>query len=288
MAFVKFAREHENRKWVIVCHCKKCLLGKSWSCEVVFAHLTSGAGIIEGYTEWIMHGESLVPLVDNETIYEAPRTLQVDSIPLHGGSSGMQDIINDVFAMHDVCVEAGGSQVGVEAEVESVDVEIEDSNSGANKFKELLKDANTPLHGNTKHSKLGAIVRLYSIKCMDGWSNTSFSMLLEFINERMHPDASLPKDIYEAKKYLKDLGLEYEKISACRKGCMLFWRKNEKLDKCTFCNESKWKDDLTNEDGSTKSSKKKPVKVLRWFPLIPWLQRLFMSHHTSPHMKWHA
>jgi hypothetical protein len=29
------------------------------------------------------------------------------------------------------------------------------------------------------------------------------------------------------------------------------------LDKCTFCNESRWKDDLTNEDGSTKSLKKK-------------------------------
>jgi len=123
---------------------------------------------------------------------------------------------------------------------------------------------------------------------MGGWSNTSFSMLLKFINELMHPDASLPKDTYEAKKYLRDLGLEYEKISACRKGCMLFWRENEKLDKCTFCNGSRWKDDLTNEDGSTKSSKKKSVKVLRWFPLIPRLQRMFMSHHTSPHMKWHA
>jgi hypothetical protein len=259
MAFVKFAREHESRKWVIVCSCKKCLLGKSWSCEVVFAHLTSGAEIIEGYTEWIMHGESLVPPVHNETIHEAPRTPQVDNIPLHGGSSGMQDMLTGVFAMHDVCVKVSGSQVGVdaEAEAESVDVEIEDSNRVPNKLEELLKDADTPLHGNTKHSKLGAIVRLYIIKCMGGWSNTSFSMLLEFINEPMHPDASLPKDTYKAKKYLKDLGLEYEKISVCRKGCMLFWRENNKLNKCTFCNESRWKDDLTNEDGSTKSSKKK-------------------------------
>jgi hypothetical protein len=37
---------------------------------------------------------------------------------------------------------------------------------------------------------------------MGGWSNTSLSMLLEFINELMHPDASLPKDTYEAKKYM--------------------------------------------------------------------------------------
>jgi hypothetical protein len=28
-----------------------------------------------------MHGESLVPSVDNEAIYEAPRMVQVDSIP---------------------------------------------------------------------------------------------------------------------------------------------------------------------------------------------------------------
>jgi len=81
MAFVKFAREHESRQGVIVCPCKKCLLGKSWSCEVVFAHLTSGAGIIEGYTEWIMHGELPVPPVHNETTHE------------RGGSSGMQDML---------------------------------------------------------------------------------------------------------------------------------------------------------------------------------------------------
>jgi hypothetical protein len=170
MVFVKFACEHESRKWVIVCPCKKCLLGKSWSCEVVFAHLTSGTGIIEGYTERIMHGELPVPPVHNETTHEAPRTLQVDSIPLNGWSSGMQNMLIDVFAMHDVCVEVGGSQVGVdaEAESESVDVEIEDSNRVPNKLEELLNDADTPLHGNTKHSKLGAIVRLYSIKCISG------------------------------------------------------------------------------------------------------------------------
>jgi hypothetical protein len=114
--------------------------------------------------------------------------------------------------------------VEAEAEAEAVEDEIEDSNKGANKLEDLLKDANTPHHENTQHSKLGAIVRLYSMKCMGGWSNTSFSMLLGFMNELMHPYVSLPKDTYEAKKYMRDLGLGYEKISACRKGCMLFWR----------------------------------------------------------------
>jgi hypothetical protein len=88
-----------------------------------------------------MHGEPLVHYVDNEAISEAPSTVRVDSIPLHGGSSGMQDMLNDIFAMHDVCVEEGGSQVGVEAEAEaeaeaeSVEDEIENSNKGANKLR---------------------------------------------------------------------------------------------------------------------------------------------------------
>jgi len=131
-------------------------LGKTWSNEVVFAYLTLGARIIEGYTEWIMHGEPLVPPADNKAIFEAPNMVRVDSIPLHDGSNGMQDMLNDVFAMHDVCVEAGGSQVGVEAEAEaeSVEAEIEDFNKGANKLEDLLKDADTPLHENTEHSKL--------------------------------------------------------------------------------------------------------------------------------------
>jgi hypothetical protein len=160
MVFVKFTLEHSKRKLAIVCPCKKCLLGKSWSSEVVFAHLMSDAGIIEGYIKWIMHGESLVPPADNEAISEAPRMVQVDIIPLHGGSSAIQDMLNDVFAMHDVFVEASGSQVRVEVEAESVDAEIENSNRGANKLEEFLKDADTSLHENTKHGKLGAIMRL--------------------------------------------------------------------------------------------------------------------------------
>jgi hypothetical protein len=49
--------------------------------------------------------------------------------------------------------------VGVEAKV--VEDDIEDSDVGARKFYDLLKDANKSLHENTKHSKFGAIVRMY-------------------------------------------------------------------------------------------------------------------------------
>jgi len=95
---------------------------------------------------------------------------------------------------------------------------------------------------------------------------------------------NLPANTYEANKCLSDMGLRYEKIPACRNDCMLFWKSNEELESCTVCGESKWKDEIHLDcDGQpTSLRKKRPVKVLRWFPLISRLQRLFMSEHTTP------
>ncbi|GLT54465.1 hypothetical protein SLA2020_276610 [Shorea laevis] len=155
----------------------------------------------------------------------------------------------------------------MEGEVEE---EQEDGDDDcAKKFYDLLKDADKPLHDNTKHSKLGAIVHLYNMKCMGGWSNTIFTSLFEFINQLLGTDRLfLPNNTYEAKKYMKDLGLGYEKILACRDGCMIFWKETKNLDACTVCKKSKWKDDIIGVDGSSQTSKRRPVKVLRWFPLI--------------------
>jgi hypothetical protein len=101
-----------------------------------------------------------------------------------------------------------------------------------------------------------------------------FSDILELINQLLPPcDETLPINTYEAKKFLSSMGLVYEKISACRNDCMLFWKDNKDLDSCTICGASKWRADThLDEDGEVISSRKKcSVKVLRWFALIPQL-----------------
>ncbi|GKE03261.1 hypothetical protein Tco_1395279, partial [Tanacetum coccineum] len=50
---------------------------------------------------------------------------------------------------------------------------------------------------------------------------------------------------------------------------------------CPVCNTSRWKDSNT-------PGKKVPKKVLRYFPIIPRLQRLYKSSHTAKEMTWHA
>lgn len=84
---------------------------------------------------------------------------------------------------------------------------------------------------------------------------------------------------------IKKLGLRYEKRQACLNDCMLFWKDNEKVDNCSICGCSRWK---TVDGASTSTSSKIPTKVLRYFPLMPRLQRLFMYHETVVAMKWHG
>ncbi|KAM2219138.1 hypothetical protein ACFX1S_018510 [Malus domestica] len=94
-------------------------------------------------------------------------------------------------------------------------------------------------------------------------------------------DNCLPEDHKHVQKMLNGLGLGYEKIHACKSNCILFYKENKTLDKCPACNESRFK--MTSENRRTKI----PQKVMRYLPLKPRLQRLYMSTHTATNMRCH-
>ena len=102
-----------------------------------------------------------------------------------------------------------------------------------------------------------------------------------------------PKNAYEAKKYTQELGLSYVKIEACTNDYVLYWKDHENAEKCPKCAHPRWKDRMEESDYSDDESENKgkgrkvPYKVLRYFPLILRLQRLFISNKTASHMRWH-
>jgi hypothetical protein len=240
------------------------------------------------YKEWIYHGEPPVRTQVEET--NLPR-LAVDAGPSTEDVGGnMQAMLRDLFGVHDVREDSNETQLRAEGGEEHVSDDTPDRGD-AQKYDDLLKNSDKPLHGKTKHSKLSATVHLYNLKCLGGVTNTIFSALLEFVNQLLPDDGEpLPDNTYHAKKFLKDMGLGYEKIPACRNDCMLFWKDNKDLESCLKCGQSKWKDEVNLNDYREiiPASKKRPAKVLRWFPLIPRLQRLFMSQRTTRNMRWHA
>jgi hypothetical protein len=120
--------------------------------------------------------------------------------PMHVNLPGeMQSLLHDVFPMHNIQEDEGESQMGVEARVGHQDEEA--PTEDAQKFFKLLKDSEEPLwSGCTDHSIFSAILGLFNLKCEGGWSNASFTKLLDGVTwyrrsrttERAPPPPPLP------------------------------------------------------------------------------------------------
>ena len=146
-------------------------------------------------------------------------------------------MLHDMFLIQDM---ASGPMEEVPIVQQPIEGPPEGPNEDALRFMKLLKDANQTCYEGCKYfSKLSAIVHLYHMKCLNGWTNKSFTMLLQFLLDFLPSNAKLPKDYYEARKIIKDLGLSYEKIHTCPKDCILYWKENVNLETCLNCNRSR-------------------------------------------------
>ena len=82
----------------------------------------------------------------------------------------------------------------------------------AKKFPKFLKKTYQEFFcGCKKHNTLSFILELFHKKCMNGWSNKSFTKLLDTLRETFLEGETLPKSSYEVKKIISELGLRYEK-----------------------------------------------------------------------------
>ncbi|PNX89948.1 hypothetical protein L195_g046071, partial [Trifolium pratense] len=246
----------------ISCPCAHCANGKWARRHVVRDHLIA-AGFVEGYDVWVNHGECMpLPMeIDNDT------TDQEDSHDDIGG------LLYDTF--RNVVEEEGSS---------------EGPNEEARKFYNLINEAKQELYPRCEgFYTLSFIIRLYLLKCLHGWSNASFTSLLELLKEAIR-NLNIPESFNKTKAMISDLGLDYKKIHACPNDCMLYWKDRENDNSCNICKASRWKEFTQVEGESSEQAKydhKVPAKVLRHFPLIPRLQRLFMCSKTAKEMRWH-
>jgi hypothetical protein len=95
----------------------------------------------------------------------------------------------------------------------------------------------------------------------------------------------MPKDMYQSKKILSTLGMEYEKIDACKDNCMFFYKEHKDETKCLKCGKSRFVE-VVNEDGENVTMKV-VHEQLRYMCLTPRMKRLFISKKTARHMRWH-
>ncbi|XP_063941385.1 uncharacterized protein LOC135149574 [Daucus carota subsp. sativus] len=263
--FLKFASENGmGEDGTMKCPCKRCRNLNWLSIDDVRFHLLA-KGMLEGYTVWTSHGEERGRKRSRTShnrycVWEPTRVEQ----PV------------DLNAMlHDFAVENSEFYNNLDTGTRNVE---EVPNDSARKLYEVIVENGAPIYpGNTKYTRLSFTTKLLEFKNISHCSNKAFDSLLTLFADVLPKKHTLPQTYYEMKKIMKGLRVEYQKIDLCENDCMLFYGDDKDKVVCDICGKDHYRDVL-RKDGK---------KILRHFPLIPRLQRLYMSKHTSDHMRWY-
>jgi hypothetical protein len=244
----------------IFCPCSKCKNSNRDKTFLVAKHLYKD-GFMEGYTNWILHGED-----------------QWGESSSASTSHHEETETRNPYV--DMVIDAMDDDLSEDLE--------EDPNPSASKIYSLLRDANEPLwDGCLKHSKLSAVTQLLNLKSEFNMSERCYDRMVVIIKSMLPESEKLAENFYRSKKMLAELVLRYEKIDSCPNHCMLYDRENKDPNVCSaclVCGHPRFKPKV----GCSAKGKNVPFSMLRYFPIIPRLQRLYMSKSTAQYMRWHA
>jgi hypothetical protein len=116
-------------------------------------------------------------------------------------------------------------------------------------------------------------------------SNQCYNDIVKLIIDFIPTMHNMPKDLYQSKKIVSGLGMNYEKIDVCEKNCMLFCMEHKDDIKCMYCGRSRYVK-VRNEDGVSVITKV-VAKQLRYIPITPRLKQLFLFEEAAKQMRWH-
>ncbi|KAF2285259.1 hypothetical protein GH714_039927 [Hevea brasiliensis] len=144
------------------------------------------------------------------------------------------------------------------------------SEDTSEKFNKLMKDAKKEFFLSCQtFSKLEFILHLLHLKVLNNWSDKSFTMLLNFLKQAFLHDEDFPKTSYEAKKYTKELGLEYVKIDTCENDYILYRKRDYYM---------KYK---TDKERLANCPAKVDAKQWKWLVKEHWGTKKFRVTHPS-------
>ena len=94
----------------------------------------------------------------------------------------------------------------------------------------------------------------------------------------------LLNSMYSVKRFLRKFDLKYQKIYAFVNDCCLFRGEKAELNVCPKCNVLRWKVDKHTQEVLVGEA----AKILRYFPIIPRLKRMFRSKEMAESLRWRS
>ena len=274
--FMAAAEAHMLRegKTDTCCPCKVCGNIRIFELRHIQFHLVK-RGFMEGYLRWSKHGEDEAIVSDDDIITdeEANDTpfdidLDLDDHMSDDANSGpdLQQMLRDF-------------------EGQGTDTEYE-------QFVGLMSASEKPLFPGckAKFTLLYGVLELLKLKASNRWSDKSFTDLLCLLGDMLPEGNELPANTYRAKKVICPLGLEVEKIHACRNDCILYRKEFANLHSCPVCGASRYKGKIAPEriEERVEVTKGTPAKVAWYLPIIPCLKHLFANPKEAKMFRWHA
>ena len=289
---MQFVRESVDEYDEVLCPCRSCLNREQRSLQRVEHHLHM-YGMATTYDKWVHHGELDAEAhhaeSDAQEHYAEP-----DEQAHHAQPDAQGHYAEPDEPAHHAEPDVQARRFGdLEEEDQYEDDRIpdlmedlynaedhaEDQGSGEESiFAKVLEEAKQALHEGSKFSRFSFTVKLLHIKSYYRFCNVGFNAILQLLTTEF-PNTTIPKSYDEALSIIRKLGLGYDSIHVCPNNCVLFRKEYKDYDKCPICDASRWKD----ADGK----KRIPEKVLRHFPLIPRLKRMFLSKKTAEEVQWH-
>jgi hypothetical protein len=179
-------------------------------------------------------------------------------------------MITECFSQYDAF--SGGreeEQDSIGGEQDSIGGEPKGESNGEGDYLEdassFFEDSRRPLYHASNSNRLAARLLLLNCFAVFGVSNAAADEILRLLKELLPTGNTLLGTHYEARKYLKRLGLLFHPIHACWKGCCLFHKELKDAENCPKGRKSRY--------ASPRS--RRLTKVLRHFPVIPRLKRMF-------------
>ncbi|XP_057246857.1 uncharacterized protein LOC125499464 [Beta vulgaris subsp. vulgaris] len=249
--FIEFCKANPESPGLdeVRCPCPKCKNRRMHDADTVKVHVYR-KGFIPDYYDWYSHGEEL------------PRSA-------HEPSNPYREMIFDALG--------NNSEPSNVEEPGGMD---EEPNPQAKVFLDLLKASEEPLYEGSSMSVLEMASRIVSLKCEYNLPHRCVDAFASLVKEAIPNNNNMSNTFYDTKKILEGLELPHERIHACPKGCMLFWRTDAHLDRCTVCDSDRYK--------RTSKGSLVPMKVLIYFPITPNCKRLYATKNVAEEMTWHA
>ncbi|WVZ67311.1 hypothetical protein U9M48_016408 [Paspalum notatum var. saurae] len=281
-SFIRAAEEDmvNHHKSAIYYPCLDCLNKRKFSSSMtVHAHLII-CGFMEDYKCWNKHGEEGLndrDLLDDEDCCKENRsgihTVGSQDDGQYTGLDGTDSQTNvDDLSDEDILT-FGQSAAYLSANLEEMLLDAvgvgEYTDVQFKKLKKLVESMETPLYPGCKEkwTKLLGSLKLLQLKATHHWTDRSFKALCELLCDMLPKGNEIPKTTYEAEQNIAPLGLEGEKIPACKNDCILFCGDDyADLIECPECGTPRYK---RRKDGGDEDNLHGLLK--RWHGIFPYL-----------------